>query len=572
MITSRRFALATAAIVFGLSGCGSANDTSTAGSTPGTGLTAATTGAVASAPHVIRLGGGAAAPAAGTMSSESADSKMMAFGNVTYVFDGTLPTLADSAPSWQFPIGFAPDAARVAAMAATLGVGGDVREVPADQGGGWMVGPADYSSATFTVSSDSLGSWWFSPTPTMSATTSACVYSEGDVVGSTDVAVPAGDTLSTVSPLDDAAGSSASPSIAAPSTGDTAVVSPPPCAQPVPPTGVPDQATALASTKSLLTSLGYDSSAYDFEFYGDEWSASVTASLLLGGQRSPITINVGYGAEGALSWASGSLATPVQGDDYPLAGPQTGIDRLSDQARQWMSYGGYAGSGMRTEAAGTASVTDGAIAGSVETAVPPDTGSASTVVADPAADPASSGAATPGASMPVPCDPAADCVAIDPAPVTVHLVDVRVDSTMIWDADGTTWLLPAYTFTDADGGSYTIIAVADEFLDIPAPVAVPLPEPLPAETIADTTVDIVVGDPTGSAGAGDMTPIDQSAAEAALVGLSEDAAGAAATASGWSLRVSERDGIAQVLTADYSPMRVNVAVTGGVVTAVQSIG
>ena len=37
-------------------------------------------------------------------------------------------------------------------------------------------------------------------------------------------------------------------------------------------------------------------------------------------------------------------------------------------------------------------------------------------------------------------------------------------------------------------------------------------------------------------------------------------------ARGHAYRVAERDGVEQMLTADYSPDRVNVAVTGGVVT------
>lgn len=528
MVTSRRFALATAAIVLGMSACGSANTTSSSDSTAGTIATGGTTIADPSTPRVIHLGAGGSAPAAGdaTMSAESADSKMMAFRNITYVFDGTFPTLSESAPSWQLPAGFTPDAARIADMAAALGVEGEAQELPAEQGGGWMFGPEDYSSATFTVSVDSLGSWWFSPEPTMSATMNSCVYGEGDVI-------------------------------------DTTVAIPPECmVDPTPPVGVPDEAAAMASTKDLLTSLGYDPSSYDYEFYGDEWSANVTAYLRLGGQRSQISVSVGFGAEGALTWASGSLATPVQGDDYPLAGVQTGLDRLADQARQWMSYGGPDSSVLRTE---------GAIAETTSI-------ESSTDVAPP--EPA---VAPIDPTVSEPCGAAVDCAPIDAEPVTIHLTDVRLDSTMIWDEDGTTWLLPAYTFTDADGGTYSIIAVADEYLDVPDPVAVPLPDPLPTDTIIVDdagTVETVPGDTgsgdTGSGDAGnttpDMTPIDQTAVEAALVGLDEDAANAAATANGWTMRVTERDGESLPATADYQPSRANVAVIAGLVTAVRSIG
>jgi len=90
--------------------------------------------------------------------------------------------------------------------------------------------------------------------------------------------------------------------------------------------------------------------------------------------------------------------------------------------------------------------------------------------------------------------------------------------------DGGAWLLPAYRFTFEDGSSRTLMAVT-------AP-------------------------PDGSATA-DPSP---------LVGLPEDQAAAEAAAHGWAFRVAERDGVSQLLTADYSPTRVNVAITDGAVT------
>ena len=87
--------------------------------------------------------------------------------------------------------------------------------------------------------------------------------------------------------------------------------------EPTPPAGVPGEADALSKAKTLFTKLGYDPADYDFEFYGDEWNANVTAYLLVSGQRTPVSMTVGFGGEGAISWASGSLATPVPGDTYP---------------------------------------------------------------------------------------------------------------------------------------------------------------------------------------------------------------------------------------------------------------
>ncbi|MDQ1457533.1 MAG: hypothetical protein QOH28_3153, partial [Actinomycetota bacterium] len=102
--------------------------------------------------------------------------------------------------------------------------------------------------------------------------------------------------------------------------------------------------------------------------------------------------------------------------------------------------------------------------------------------------------------------------------------------------DGGTWLLPGYRFTFDDGSSRSVIAVAG-----PPPVEAASP---PATTCAD-------GPNCGIAD---------------YVGLPEDQAAARATAQGMAYRVAERDGVEQLLTADYSADRVNVAITGGTVT------
>ena len=56
---------------------------------------------------------------------------------------------------------------------------------------------------------------------------------------------------------------------------------------------------------------------------------------------------------------------------------------------------------------------------------------------------------------------------ISTEPVTVTLNSVKPDLTMVWAADQTIWLLPAYTFGSADGGMYTVIAVTDEYIQQP---------------------------------------------------------------------------------------------------------
>jgi hypothetical protein len=153
-----------------------------------------------------------------------------------------------------------------------------------------------------------------------------------------------------------------------------------------------------------------------------------------------------------------------------------------------------------------------------------------------------------------------------PAPeeVTVHLDDVRLDLTMVWDVDGTVWLVPAYTFSEADAtsefqGSYTVIAVDEEFVSLPDPGLIP--EPMPAETGSGSS---------GSEGSAVEGDIDT--AISALVGVAEDEAAKVAEGYGWTFRVIERDGESLPVTMDFSPARVNVTVEDGVVVTVQSFG
>lgn len=525
MLRSRRLAFAAAALLIGLSACGDDSARSS--------ITAA------QVPTVIRFGdastGGGRAESAAT-----ADRMMMPFQDITYVFDGTAPDLGASAPAWTFPAGSTPDEARVRRIADLLGVEGDLVALPADQGGGWMVGASDYSTATLTVSADGMTSWWFSPAPV--AYTDSCV-SIGSEGGSTEPGTAAPDT-----PVSDGGDAPTTK----PETTDLAntdrAVAPPDviCEEPAPPVGVPGSDAALAEAKDLFSAMGYDTAAFEYDTYADEWSASVTAYQLLGGRRSPLSMSIGYGAEGAVTWASGMLAAPVQAADYPLVDIAEAVQRLNDESGRFMYYGGV-GPMARGEATIDPAATETVSGGQVGEPVQID--------------------------QPV-CDAATECIAepmepVELEPITVTLTDVRLDATMVWDADGTIWLLPAYTFTDADGGQYTVIAVDDSFLELPEE----LPVPEPAETVPVESVP-VESVPTESTPPTDVLPaeVDQAIATDLLVGLPIDEATKVAEENGWIVRVSTLDGEGQAVTDDLRPNRVNVAVTDGIVTGVDSIG
>ena len=527
MIRSRRLALASIVVILGLSACGDPSTT-----TP-----------LAEQPKVIQLAtgqtgsGGGAAPAAATADA-SAESKMAVFAPTEFVYDGELPALDGPAGSWSFAPGQKADPDQIAKLAASLGVVGDVRTLPVDQGGGWAVGPQDYSGPVLTVGSDGMLNWWLSAAPTTGAVACASI---GGVA--TDPPIGAGVAGSSGTATDVAAPSTepiAAPDATIPAVDPVA----PECPTPQPPAGVPTKDEALAKAKQLFADWGYDVNSYQFdEPYADEWGASVNASLVLEGMKAPVMLSVGFGENATVTYASGFLATPERGADYPTIGAAAGLERLKTQQNQYI---GLAADGVATKAA-----------------------------TDIAPQPAL------GAPAIAPCEagPATDCAPISNDPVTVTLNSVKADLTMVWAADNTIWLLPAYTFGTADGGQYTVIAVDDAYIQQAAPEV--------------ATTDVSGQDPGAAPSsntappAGDSPDISCTKFEAPTevtvpgigvdfgqrwIGLCLSYAESEASFLGYSVRVVRQDGVDLPVTADFSDHRFNVAVKGDVVAEIISIG
>ena len=373
------------------------------------------------------------------------------------------------AGSWFFAPGQQPDLDRIAKLAAALGVQGDVRTLPAEQGGGWAVGPEDYSAAVLTVGSDGMLSWYLSPgQPTV--TSVGCAVASGSA---TEPALGAPGVRDAVPPAETVPAEAVPGDTAPASDGVAPDVVAPDCPVPNPPVGVPTKDEALAKAKQLFADWGYDVSSFQFDdAYADEWGASVNASLVLDGLKAPVMLSVGFGENGTVTYASGYLATPA---------PRR---RLSDDRCCCRSRALEGAEPVRRRSGrgtGVLKATDNAAAsGAAPDALPPRT-------LQPAIAPA-------GEPTIVPCEPEAasvDCAPTGTDSITVTLNSVKPDLIMVWAADNTIWLLPAYTFGSADGGLYTVIAVDDAYIQQadPGPVTtepvidpgvVPVPETAPA--------------------------------------------------------------------------------------------
>ena len=477
--------------------------------------------------------GGAAATASAEVASASSDASFDSsfaapFFQIEYRLGDVGPLPSDST-GYLFEAGATVSAERVAALAAALGVAGDVVAGRPDQGIQWQVGPNDGSAPELFIGSDAQLAWWYSSS-----------FDEG-----------------------------IQPSFACAVSIDENGVQSEDCPEPTPPVGVPTAAEAEALARGILEAAGFDLSTLKFISVDDQRFANVRVIESIPGLESfadfetPFAIEFGFGPDAKLRWANGTFARPVGVGPYPLVDLDTAFARLQDQSRYF--GGGFFG-GVDVAAADMA----------VSSGEPAVSGLAVDVpegdIAEPEPEP------PPTATGPI------EILPVEPIPVDVEpgvapepeilpeirvvtMVGVEADIWWAFDEDGSVWLLPAYRFLGDDGGFYVVPAVTDEFLivvqqesiDEPPPLSPDTPVAVPALPPAEVPID-------------SEAPVADPAFLEEFLRLSLEEFTDAAANAGYSTRVVALDGEALAVTADFSTTRVNVAVESDVVVAVESIG
>jgi hypothetical protein len=153
-----------------------------------------------------------------------------------------------------------------------------------------------------------------------------------------------------------------------------------------------------------------------------------------------------------------------------------------------------------------------------------------------------------------------------PVAVTVPITGVRLALMQTTLTNNSSILLPAYTFTNADGDVGTVLAIEEKYLSYgdsevtdggdpePEPIAVAPGSPgaVPGQAVAPIEPVTVLDD----------------ASVKKLIGLTEAEAQKVAAELGWQVRVAMRDGEAFMLTTDFQTNRVNLTIVAGSVTAV----
>ena len=305
-------------------------------------------------------------------------------------------------------------------------------------------------------------------------------------------------------------GSVSSPACAPDTQASECVDAGSPVVAPLPPANLPDEATAIARVTQLLVDAGLRVKLYALSATKTEWSTDVVGTLMARDLSSNISLYVSFGSDAKITYASGPLIELKNAGSYPLIAPKDAVKRLSQ-----MQYG-LMGSTARY---------------AIDTAV-------SSPVTDSSA----------------------------PTAVTVPVTGVRLALMQTTLTNNSSILLPAYTFTNAEGDVGTVLAIEDKYLSYGdsevTDGADPVPEPTPVEPVPPAVVPGQAENPTNP-----LAVIDDAAAKK-LIGLTEAEAQKVATDFGWQARVAMRDGEAFMLTKDYQTNRVNLTVTKGFVTFV----
>ena len=305
-------------------------------------------------------------------------------------------------------------------------------------------------------------------------------------------------------------GSVSSPACAPDAEANECIDAGEPVVVPTPPTNLPDEVTAISRVSKLLQDADVRVKPYAFSATKTEWSTDVVATLMARDVSSNISLYVSFGSDAKITYASGPLVELKNAGSYPLIPPKDAVKRLSQ-----LQYG----------------------------LVGP--------IARSAIDMSVSSPATDSST---------------PVAVTVPITGVRLALMQTTLTNNSSILLPAYTFTNADGDVGTVIAIEEKYLSYGDSEVTdggdPEPEPKPVDPGPPAVDPGQVEIPTEPAAVPDETSVKR------LIGLTEAEAQKVATELGWQVRVAMRDGEAFMLTTDYQTNRVNLTITKGSVTFV----
>jgi hypothetical protein len=295
-------------------------------------------------------------------------------------------------------------------VAAALGVTGE----PRLEWGAWTVGSTDGSGPSVSVQSDgTTGVSYYDPTrDPWSCTASATDGLDGSGSAATSDGSAADGSV---------AGGAVEIAPAPLPSCDSTDVAP------------PSDDAALDAARGAMRDLGVDPASFELTVDDSGEGAratTVTALHVVDGQQTGLMWSFTVVADGVQS-LYGFLAPLVDLGEYPVIGAASAVERLGDPR-----FGPSSGAVMPYARAETA-----------------DAAASSMVAPDPSAEPTVPTTARPGA-------------AIDWPVQRVTITSARLGVSQVTQADGAALLVPAYELTGSDGSVWSVIAVAEESLDL----------------------------------------------------------------------------------------------------------
>jgi len=400
-----------------------------------------------------------ASDAVGAPESSNSDSKIMAPNySVKYVIDGKLSDLGKEASSWRAQTDVVASDAALKKIASALGV---------------------KSAAVQAGEGDPYLSWYYSSVAASKSSPPSVGMSDSDAT--------------TTSP-------------------DGTVVSPPI------PENVPTKAEAKIIVQKMLAKMGVEVNDANIEVYGDAYGAWSTAWETFDGMRSPMSWNIGLGANGVVTYAQGNFLKFTRGANYPVVSTTEAVKRLGDPRYSgWFGYGAVSSKEVLAQDMTTIPVQEDVVQ-------------------------------------------------------TIRLTKVSASLTPVMASDKTLWLLPSYEYLTSEGYTVSALALDEKYIDQTPTSTVP-------DSDVNVTTPGAGSGSTGSS-TGGTTPADGGIVEPAptpqtilptekdakaLVGLNEDEAVKIIEGNGWTYRIGSRDGEQFMLTEDYSTSRFTLGIEKAIV-------
>jgi hypothetical protein len=302
----------------------------------------------------------------------------------------------------------------------------------------YVLGPEDGSAPSVTISWIGTGNWWYSD-PVAGGWWS-CPSSDGGADGVVSESA------------DDVAGEE--------------------CVPPEMIVGeMPTEAEAREQARAIFAATGLDVAASGIRVMADDWQTVASANLVVDGFSTAVEWSVGWGQSGQVAWAYGNAVDAVNRGSFGTVSPRDAVERLSDG--RWFGaagpdfQGGFGIAEVARDSSQSISSEPRELTDPMEPAEP-------TEPTEP--------------TEPVEPSETEDPVVVDPLPeptlepevVTIALDEATATMLLMWDSEGSAWLVPGYAYRMEEGWFSSVVSLQEGVIQLPEPVSYDIePMPLP---------------------------------------------------------------------------------------------